>query len=548
MPFAVNEWEIWHTYTTYLNSGDIDLSKGSELLVESGVALLTMKNDGETFWKTENGLAKGAATLISSEEGRSFELRPKAPANGLPTDFVLEAWGQAASFLLAELSVLGQETELSEPYLRAYLGKFVVTKLGREGAPPSSASLYPILLIYESGIITLEFRVIGPPFSIDFETFVDGGVNLFREFFDRIEVNPGLARNATAAYYRSRKLNLLERARFVWRQKGHDLAVKQRTKIIEDKDFKFELSPWSGDPSDLKAIALTIFNTAAFLLLSPKWGLSFVLLGQNKLPNLGEFWSGRPHVHLIKFHGQRDTATENAEQHRVGFWAILTRSAVTKTKKLGPLPPDSRLFEDYNAYVTSALSLWVWSKRGLQDQRELRDPNRGNFIYERQVLMEVLEYGYMLHRALYHSVEKLRATSEVMSVRKKILRLRLRMREASHSGEIRELLENGWKEMGLPTLADEIDRDLSLRESELRSSEMAHATRVGWVIASIFGFAAVPSLADQLVIPAWTLLRVHPVTDSLKAKVIADGLALVVVLIFLSLALTFTYMRRVRST
>jgi hypothetical protein len=132
---------------------------------------------------------------------------------------------------------------------------------------------------------------------------------------------------------------------------------------------------------------------------------------------------------------------------------------------------------------------------GLSGQAAWMDPNRGNLIYERQVLAELLEYGYMLHRSLYHRVAKFGTTAEVVSVRKEISQLQRKMREASHSGEIRELLENGWKKLGLPNLISEIDAALRLRESETRSIEALRSTRVGWALTVVFGFVAVPTLA-----------------------------------------------------
>jgi phosphatidylserine/phosphatidylglycerophosphate/cardiolipin synthase-like enzyme len=145
------------------------------------------------------------------------------------------------------------------------------------------------------------------------------------------------------------------------------------------------------------------------------------------------------------------------------------------------LPKDARLFEDYGAYVTSASSLWVWSMEGLAEQEAWMDPNRRNLIYERQVLAELLEYGYMLHRSLHRRVETLGTTAEVISVRRAILQMRLRMREASHSGEIRKLLENGWNELGLPDLVSDIDAGLEAASggNEFHGSATLHARWLG---------------------------------------------------------------------
>jgi hypothetical protein len=330
----------------------------------------------------------------------------------------------------------------------------------------------------------------------------------------------------------------------LWLQDIHNRVIEERTKESADIDFSFELSPWSGQTDDLRSIALTIFHTCSFLIIGPRRGLSFLFLGQPPLPELGEYWSGRPHIHIVRFQHQKQTATENHKHFGLEFARILARTTSSIANMTKEMPEDARLFEDFSAYVTSPCSLWVWSKKGLDDQAANEDPNRGNFIYERQALMELLEYGYMLHRGLYHRVEQLSSTAQVMRMRKDILRLRLRMRESSHSGEIRELLENGWKELGLPTLVSEIESALALRESEMRSSDNMRATRLGWGIAVVFGFVAVPGLADQFITPLWSLLKVHPVADVLKAKLIADALAMLLIALILTLVLFLLSLRR----
>ena len=120
-----------------------------------------------------------------------------------------------------------------------------------------------------------------------------------------------------------------------------------------------------------------------------------------------------------------------------------------------------------------------------------------------------------------------------MEVRRYLLELRLRMRESSHSGEIRELLEAGWDALGLPTLINEIDAGLALRESEMRSADAMRTTRVGWVIAIVFGIVAIPGLADQVVTPAWHVLKLHPVIDTDKMKLVSVGIATGAILVLL---------------
>ena len=164
------------------------------------------------------------------------------------------------------------------------------------------------------------------------------------------------------------------------------------------------------------------------------------------------------------------------------------------------------------------------------------DLNRGKLIYEDEVLAELLEYGYMLHRSLYHRIETFATTVEVLLVRKEIVRLRLRMKEVSHFGEVREILRRGWEQMGLPGLASDIQSSLELRSLETSSSEALRATRLGWTLTLLFGFVAVPALADQVIKPIWKLASGRELNDPLST-IVADAVALLVV--FLAVLLMF---------
>jgi hypothetical protein len=539
MAIEIQEWEIWHTYTTFLESTHVNLFDSAHRLVASGIAECAMLRDGQTFWKSNTSVQTGITTVEVEPIGGKSTFRLKLDdKSAKPEGFALEAWGLASYFLVSERKVLGEDTALPPPYLRAYLGKCVLTSTS-DGGSISEVNLYPVLIVYESGILIVEFRMIGPGGVTTLANFIAGGVSLSRHRFDRVKVNPGLASFATRAYYRStQRWNILERARLIWRQAGHDLAVKQRTTRQSDKDFSFDLVQWSGGNENLSSIATTIFHTTAFLIGQPKAGLAFLLRGEPPAPALGEFWSGRPHIHLVRFSEQCESATQNETRHGPDFARILCRVPPPHDiAGKGDLPKDGRLFEDYNAYVTSASTLWVWSLHGLKLQESWMDPNRGNLIYERQVLVELLEYGYMLHRSLYHRVSSFSTTGKVLAVRREILELRLKMREASHSGEIRELLKSGWNEFGLPDLASEIEAALNLRESETRSAEVLRSTRVGWALTILFGLVAVPTLADQLIQPLWKLMGVRQFSDESLMKVVSGGIAVLIVLLVLWITL-----------
>jgi len=263
----------------------------------------------------------------------------------------------------------------------------------------------------------------------------------------------------------------------------------------------------------------------------PREGWDFVLRGQNAIPALGEYWSGRPHIHLVRFDEQAETAPENERRNHRIFASILARVApLIQSSRTMTLPPTLRSFDDYGAYVTSATSLWVWSKQGIRNQWPRRDPNRGHLIYERQLVVELLEYGYMLHRSLYHRMEQLNSSDEIAAVRFQILDLRRRMREASHAGEIRDLLNAGWKEMSLPELLQDIEVGLSMRENDRRANDTNRATRIGFALTIVFGLVAVPALAEQLISPLWNLSGLPTPVNPELAKLVSILIAFLIVI------------------
>jgi hypothetical protein len=93
--------------------------------------------------------------------------------------------------------------------------------------------------------------------------------------------------------------------------------------------------------------------------------------------------------------------------------------------------------------------------------------------------------------------------------------------------------------MALPILISKIDAGLQLRESETQSTETLRSTRVGWALTLVFGFVAVPTLADQVVIPIWKLTPFHQFVDASWTTLTSEGIAVLIVLLFLWLPLHF---------
>jgi hypothetical protein len=447
--------------------------------------------------------------------------------------FALEAWGQAANFRLHEVRFFGEESALPPAYLRAFLGKCVFISEKKNYA----VDCYPMLKLHDSGVLIVAFRVIGPDRPVELQEFIAEDVNLFQHEFDRVEVSPSLALLATRAYYDYIKTDwrLLHRVYLSVLEWIHGRGVQERTRIDEVDHFPFKLSPLTqardrAGKETLSSLALTIFSTVGFVITRPHKGLRFIASSQKPLIQLGDFWTGRPHVHLARYDDQMETAPDNETRHRESFARIMMRACAREGERPASLPPNSRAFGDYGAYISSAITLWVWSARGLQDRASWADPNRGHLIYANQATAEVLEYGYMLHRSLLEHATSIFAPETVLELRRHLAILKVRMREASYYGEIRDLLQRGWKEMGIEDLREAVSDSLSIRESETRLLESRITGRLGRALTILFGLIVVPSLAKDVIEPTWRMFGIWRPKDADAVQLIAVAIALVLVL------------------
>ena len=208
-------------------------------------------------------------------------------------------------------------------------------------------------------------------------------------------------------------------------------------------------------------------------------------------------------------------------------------------------PKDCRWFDDYNAYVASAATLWVWSNSGIDRQREWADENRGHLIYEQQAVVELLEYGCMLHHSILGRASDYGNLYEVFAARRALLQLRQAMTFAGHSGEIMDLLNHGWKQYKVPQLLEQINDAFRLRQAETSASEARRTTRVGNLLTALFGLLAVPPLVEQVVEPAWEWLNLPRPSGDVAFQLFANGFSFaIVVLVVLWLMRQPSFKRR----
>lgn len=526
--FYLKEWEIWYTYTTSLKPTTIDLFKLADSLIDSDLAHLVMLKEGYTVWKSSDEIIKGN-TFVSLDGERTYT--GENNESNIPDGFVSEAWHQCTYFRFSELRLFNAYPSLPPNYVRALMGKCIFYNDDEN----YSVNLYPILTVYETGVLSVEFRKISPSYKIPLDEFITKEVNRTQIPFNRVDVPPALSILASSAYLRTQEnWNLRERAKLVKQEQDHIESIKARTIFDDDKDFNFKLSELSlygeNNKEWLYTIALTIFDTVAYLLSVPKEKYDFIFLGQPVTVDFDGHWVGRPHIYLCDFTGQQVTASLNEEINKNSFTKILMQSSeFPEDIKKKFLPEDSRLFEDYSAYLGQALSLWAWSKKGIQQQARWNDGNRGHLIYEKQATMRLLDYVYILHRRLLNESLSLEDYDQVISVRRELIDLEQKISEVSAFGEIRNLLKNGWSQMGLDSIKDRIDKALLLQQEEKSNKETRLYRKIGVTLTILFGLASIPTLANEVLKPIWIWTKLTKPSDSLTFQVLLIGIVFIVI-------------------
>ena len=505
---VTQDFEVWHTYTTYFDGAVGDLAAVAERLVADGVAYTAMLPDGRTIWRgdSDDGPLGFGLTLFEPFDNGARHHIQFIPGKDAPalSGFAQEAWFQACQFVSAESKLFRDDSDVTPPSVRAFLGACM---LGSEDT--GRIWLYPILSLYESGVVILHFRLLASKEPATLDVLIEDYVNLFRHPFELGLVPPPIAKLAPRAhrvgYTPDRKLwNPITR----WRRgRIHDRAIDEMTWTHEGGDFQWPLAPLSrplmGEGETLTGVVHAVLDVVGLVagraraLTRPRWAPPGRLVK-------GNYWVGRPYVHLVRYTGQAPTATENEQRHALAFAQLMmaTTGQAQRDRVLAQLPEDMRTFEDANAYLTRSLGLFAWSGQGVAEHDETL-ADRNSYIIESQVKVEVAEHAHMLARALYDTADTAAEADRVFDLRARLLRLRSALEMPSPFGEVSDMIRQALTAFGFDTLTDGVQERLALREAVVTARDRRRDERSRRALTLLFGLVAAPALATAVVQPIW---------------------------------------------
>jgi hypothetical protein len=541
----LREWEVWHTFSTFFNEPIKDLDKVARNLVLSGLFESAFLDDGKYFFHDGKNIISGKAEIRLEPERTSaiFELSEK-----LPDNFSGETILESIYFRFAEIRHFGENNNFPPKYIRGHLGecRLITEKY--------TYVIYPTVKLYENGVLLVELRNIHPNVDIVTEDFVDQFSNLYKIKFQNMLVPPSLHVNGQHAFSATDKS--------IWKiflpagtwliDREIKKYLKEKTVQFNDGEFNFSYIPlWDMNSSEddtsqpnyfsIDDLVGAIFQAVSLASAGLRTGYTLLFRGQNRPNSLSGYWSEHTNIHITKFIGQLNKAQQNESKFKDEFGWIMA-GIYKKDKGLGVryLPKNARHYGDYGVYVASNKTLWVWSKDGLNQQKEWEVPNRGHIIYFNQALCEMLDYGYALHQQIFRSVGNLDRSDDAINAKYNLGHLETVMRQPAVYGEISDLLESGWKDMGVQDIRKAISEILELKQIQASTQEQRQTFRWQTILTMTFGFLAIPEVASNFIKPLWNLSKLPRPQDIDSANLSDISIAFVFVCLLILIFLRIT--------
>jgi hypothetical protein len=532
----IHEWEIWHSYSTYFSlKKSLNLEKVATNMISSGFAECVIQQDGNTFLRTNQGYQKGKTIVDFNDVKFKSTFDTEDTEETIPTDFAKEAWGIASKFRLYEKILFRDHILLPPPNFRAYLG------LTRFCSEENTVQTYPVVTLYETGVLLLELRIIHPNKSVELSDFIEYNVNMHNVNFDFIQCPPAISKSAPLAYecYTNYPSSLAKRKKIIRQQLQHNNEIDKLTINEKVGDFRFNLSPLHRLPGQIENLSSyfeTIRSIVGYLIGKTNSKIDQILPRINFLPETGDYWIARRQIHIIKHEFQQETSKLNEIKNKRSFGSILAGTTGKLDEAMDTfVPKDVRPFDDYSGYITSSKTLWIWSSKGKSNKENPGDPNRDSLIYENQIKNELLEYGFMVYKSFSRFLDFINNTSNVIKSRKIIQDFDNRLENISHSGEINDLIIFGWRAYGLGKIKKRIKEKISIIEMEAKYIESRRIIKISWALSVLFGFSAIPTFALLVIKPLWDFLNfpcpVNENTSNLLFVLISFVLMLIVITI-----------------
>lgn len=489
--FIVSDWEISHTYSSYLSFSEIDLNKLAVSLIINDLAELIIESNQIVYWKFNDELQVAQLIFISEEDGNSgeFHLELLFGSTLEMTEDVQVFFEDACNLIFSDQKLFN--TTDAKKNIRVYFQKFLAKYSYGEFL------VLPCFKIFEDGVTLVKYKLNSKNENTEIYDFIDNIVNIGLNKFLDIKVSPSICKLSSISYMYSIKQSIFSRFKCMKNAKIHINEVNNRTSEYKFENQKIklvELPRVENNKDSLSSLTLTYLNIINFIYASPKNDWYFLLFGINEKVHQSNYWSGRPYIYLINFKDKEQTASQNNNNFYKEFIGIIQR-AYNPYTTIQDLPEDMRAFEDSSDFISSSGYLCAFSNI-------LNDDEIKNSIYNKEIISEYLEYGYIIHKALKAKIQYSNNLSETFLLRSEVNSLG-ELYELSYSGEVRSFLDKGWQEFGLSKIKKQIDGEINIDHDYKNYKYQIYNNNFNRFLTIIFGVLTIPTIAKEIIVPIW---------------------------------------------
>ncbi len=464
--------QIIYTFSTSFEGPILDSEILSKIFLKSGITRIVYNNSGKYFYSEKDKIHKKDVNIKMNQN----QTRMHFNLEGWPKDeYSKELLFQNHINTFFERKFFSIESNrINYKYIR--FSSEPIYLLNKDG----KLLLYPTFYMYDSGIIILELRRI-IDYEVELGNFIDHFVNASFIEFDKCYGNIAVAEILKGI---SKTTNALE-----------DLS-------IDTTDFKFDLKEMIFDNNlSIGKIALNLFKVIISIFNS-------ILENHKKLKkirySIGQFWSGKPHIHIIKFSEQKRKSSKNYKLYSNEFRKILFRANHNIKDTIEQVElKDLRPFDDYSCFMNSAVYLYVWSTSGIILNKEFNLNNNNGSVFSNQIISRFLDYYQMLFERALKVIEDTDDLQEIIRYQKDVYALKSDTFHNFKHGEHRDIFNFAIKELNLDSFENNLMNILELKRAESEQKRNRKIVKIGFLLTILFGLFSSGTLAKDLIIPIY---------------------------------------------
>ena len=213
-------------------------------------------------------------------------------------------------------------------------------------------------------------------------------------------------------------------------------------------------------------------------------------------------WKGIESVYLIDFDDQPTKSENIKKETKKELSKIMYKTTSDLKENKIDLGEDLRIFNDYNLFVNHSQLLWSLSKQGKINKI---DPNRGDIIYDKQVLSEMISFRHALHKRINDQASSENYTIlEIINNRIKLNNFdQIFSLKLSSYGEIKELMQVIEEKMQIDKLKFFTDKNFKIKKDKANEIKENRNQLIAIILTIVAVFFSISSLAQGLVKPIY---------------------------------------------